>query len=270
MGFVTTSFIRLGELRPNATYMSRMCTKSECNGVGATADVRKRRAALWREVDSLRRSMEHAVTAERYIDAARLRDEIEELTLRDEWIRARRKLDSALEQERYADAAHWRDTLAKLEPPPSISDAKDKEKARSTFSETTTHGITVQVESYYMPEQSKPPFGYLFGYKVKIINNSIHTVQLVSRRWTISSNGNIDHNVSGPGVVGRQPVLQPGDTFSYRSACPLKTNAVVEPGVFIGSMHGEYDFCRGSIGDIRFKVRVDPFYFQIPPLLGMS
>jgi ApaG protein len=100
-------------------------------------------------------------------------------------------------------------------------------------SEATTRGIAVRVRSRYVPEQSDPDEGtWLFAYTVVISNTSEHVVQLVSRHWIITdANGHVEE-VRGPGVVGAQPVLRPGESFEYTSACPLRTT--------FGTMHGSY------------------------------
>ena len=100
-------------------------------------------------------------------------------------------------------------------------------------SEAITRGIEVRVESRYVPEQSDPDRGgWLFAYTVRIANKGDETVQLISRHWIITDgNGNVEE-VRGPGVVGAQPVLRPGESFEYTSACPLRTD--------FGTMHGTY------------------------------
>jgi ApaG protein len=100
-------------------------------------------------------------------------------------------------------------------------------------SEAITRGIEVRVESRYVPEQSDPDRGgWLFAYTVRIANHGEETVQLISRHWIITDgNGNVEE-VRGPGVVGAQPVLRPGESFEYTSACPLRTD--------FGTMHGTY------------------------------
>jgi ApaG protein len=100
-------------------------------------------------------------------------------------------------------------------------------------SEAITRGIEVRVESRYVPEQSDPDRGgWLFAYTVRIANKGEETVQLISRHWIITDgNGNVEE-VRGPGVVGAQPVLRPGESFEYTSACPLRTD--------FGTMHGTY------------------------------
>lgn len=101
------------------------------------------------------------------------------------------------------------------------------------MSEALTRGIAVRVESRYVEEQSDPARGgWLFAYTVNIVNNGGETVQLVSRHWVITdANGEVEE-VRGPGVVGAQPVLRPGESFEYTSACPLGTS--------FGTMHGSY------------------------------
>ncbi|MCE9623933.1 MAG: Co2+/Mg2+ efflux protein ApaG [Deltaproteobacteria bacterium] len=91
-------------------------------------------------------------------------------------------------------------------------------------SSAVTRGIKIDVESEYDPERSDPANGYyFFVYHVKIVNQSDLTAQLISRHWVITdADGHIEE-VKGPGVVGEQPVLDPGESFEYSSACPLKT-----------------------------------------------
>lgn len=100
-------------------------------------------------------------------------------------------------------------------------------------SEALTQGVRVRVESRYVPEHSDPDRGgWLFAYSVTIANEGTRTVQLLSRRWIITDgNGKIEE-VQGPGVVGAQPILKPGESFDYTSACPLRTA--------FGTMHGTY------------------------------
>jgi ApaG protein len=98
-------------------------------------------------------------------------------------------------------------------------------------SEATTQGIRVVVEARYSPEHSSPG-QWFFLYTVRISNGGDETVQLVSRHWVIrDGNGEVDE-VRGPGVVGDQPVLEPGDAYEYTSGCPLPTP--------FGSMLGSY------------------------------
>jgi ApaG protein len=100
-------------------------------------------------------------------------------------------------------------------------------------SEALTRGIRVNVSSKYVAERSRPLMNeYFFAYTIRISNEGRETAQLVSREWLITDAEGHVEEVRGPGVVGEQPVLGPGDAFEYTSACPLPTP--------FGSMRGTY------------------------------
>jgi ApaG protein len=122
-------------------------------------------------------------------------------------------------------------------------------------SDTTTHGIRVQVRSRYLPERSAPREGqYLFAYHITISNVGEDTAQLISRHWYITNADGQTEEVEGPGVVGEQPVLAPGTSFEYTSFCPLKTS--------VGSMHGTYTMV--TTGGTTFEARISPFTLAVP------
>ncbi|NVB40454.1 Co2+/Mg2+ efflux protein ApaG [Pseudenhygromyxa sp. WMMC2535] len=123
------------------------------------------------------------------------------------------------------------------------------------ISETTSRGIVVRVQAYYVPERSQPRDGlWFFAYQVGIENCGDETVKLLSRHWIITdSNGNTEE-VRGPGVVGEQPVLQPGARFQYTSACPLPTP--------FGTMHGSYQMITDE-GET-FDAKIAPFSLNLP------
>jgi ApaG protein len=126
-------------------------------------------------------------------------------------------------------------------------------------SDTTTNGIRIRVRSRYVPERSAPSEGrYFFAYKVRITNVGAETAQLVSRRWIITDAHGRTEVVDGAGVVGQQPVLDPGESFEYTSFCPLETS--------FGSMHGLYRMVRPS-GE-RFEAEIAPFHLAIPSALN--
>lgn len=127
------------------------------------------------------------------------------------------------------------------------------------MSDTTTRGIRVQVESMYVEERSDPRQDhYFFAYHVTITNVGAEAAQLVSRTWHISdSDGNVE-TVQGPGVVGEQPLLQPGESFEYTSFCPLRTS--------MGSMHGSYTM-RAASG-ISFDAEIAPFTLAVPGVVN--
>jgi ApaG protein len=88
----------------------------------------------------------------------------------------------------------------------------------------TTGAITVRVSVSFLPEQSEPGKGrWFWAYHVRIENGGQQAVQLVSREWIISDGRGVQHEVRGEGVVGEQPVLEPGGSFDYVSGCPLTT-----------------------------------------------
>jgi ApaG protein len=122
-------------------------------------------------------------------------------------------------------------------------------------SDTTTRGVRVQVKSLFVPERSAPQDNhYFFAYRVRISNVGEETVHLVSRAWVITdAHGNVER-VHGPGVVGEQPILEPGEAFEYTSFCPLTTS--------IGSMHGSYQMVAAS-GE-RFDAEIAPFSLAVP------
>ena len=96
-----------------------------------------------------------------------------------------------------------------------------------------TEGVRVSVEVEYQPEYSSPgQHHFVFTYRVSIENNSDATLQLMSRVWKIHDAGQSQRLVEGEGVVGQQPVLEPGQTHEYMSGCNLKSG--------IGKMHGSY------------------------------
>ncbi len=127
------------------------------------------------------------------------------------------------------------------------------------MSEAFTEGIRVWVESAYVPDQSSPRQGrYAFAYRVRISNESDTTTQLRSRHWIITDGNGERQEVRGDGVVGEQPVLQPGQHFEYTSGCLLKTPH--------GSMHGSYRMIREN--GTTFEARIAPFSLTLPNALN--
>jgi ApaG protein len=118
------------------------------------------------------------------------------------------------------------------------------------MSEAVTDHIRVEVLAQYSAENSKPlEDAWVFQYTVRVTNQGTETVQLVSRHWIITDG--LDHveHVKGPGVVGEQPVLAPGQSFKYSSWCPLKTPT--------GVMRGTYQMAR--TGGDQFDIEIAPF-----------
>lgn len=122
-------------------------------------------------------------------------------------------------------------------------------------SEAVTRGIRVRVRAEYSPEHSHPQQNrWFFLYTIEIANEGDETVQLVTRHWIITDAAGHTEEVQGPGVVGQQPILEPGDTFEYTSGCPL-TNP-------IGAMRGTYQMLTPA-GD-QFDAEIAPFTLRGP------
>lgn len=121
--------------------------------------------------------------------------------------------------------------------------------------QTETHGIRVTVSPRFMEGESQPERGqYFWAYTIEILNLSARTAQLKARHWLITDGNGLLHEVRGEGVVGEQPVLRSGESFSYTSGCPLTTPH--------GSMHGFYAM-RGEDGAV-FEVEVPLFPLDSP------
>ena len=122
-----------------------------------------------------------------------------------------------------------------------------------------THSVEVRVEAYFLEEQSDTNNGlFTFAYRVKLKNMGQDTVQLLRRHWVITdSNGQVRH-VKGDGVVGEQPVLQPGQNYEYVSGSRLESP--------IGTMEGTYQMVNQK-GET-FDVKIPPFTLAVPSLLN--
>jgi len=125
-------------------------------------------------------------------------------------------------------------------------------------SDTVTNGIRVRVKARFDPSRSQPQQNqWFFLYTVTIANEGSITTQLISRHWIITdANGKVEE-VRGPGVVGEQPVLAPGQSFEYTSGCPLNTS--------FGTMHGTYQMITTK-GE-RFDAAIAPFTLSEPHAL---
>jgi ApaG protein len=122
-------------------------------------------------------------------------------------------------------------------------------------SEAVTDGLRISVEARYSAEHSRPSANqWFFLYTIRISNEGDETCQLVSRHWIIrDATGRIEE-VRGQGVVGEQPVLEPGDSFEYTSGCPLPTP--------FGSMEGTYQMV--TAGGSQFDAEIARFELREP------
>ena len=118
--------------------------------------------------------------------------------------------------------------------------------------------IEVRVKTRHLPQHlpsDSPQFA--FAYHVSIVNHSTETVQLINRFWRITDANGKTSEVSGSGVVGKQPILQPGETFDYTSGAVLDTP--------VGNMEGYYEM-ETENGE-RFRVPIDVFRLAVPNII---
>lgn len=113
-----------------------------------------------------------------------------------------------------------------------------------------SHGIRVTVRVTYSEQQSDPPRRqWFYLYTIRIANEGERTMQLISRHWIIEDARGEEREVRGPGVVGQQPTLKPGQGFEYTSGCPLETP--------FGSMRGTYQMVDETGRE--YEVQIPPF-----------
>ena len=123
----------------------------------------------------------------------------------------------------------------------------------------TTDGVTVRVSVSYLPEQSEPERGrWFWAYHIRLENEGAESIQLLTRHWVITDGRGARHSVEGEGVVGEQPVIEPGASFDYVSGCPLATPS--------GAMQGSYQMVRedGAV----FAVEIPRFSLFAPAVLN--
>ena len=123
----------------------------------------------------------------------------------------------------------------------------------------TTRGVEVSVESFFLEAQSRPEENrYSYAYRIRLRNVGTETVQLLSRHWIITDSiGKVNH-VKGPGVVGEQPVLKPGQEYQYTSGSSLESP--------MGTMEGTYQMV--SDGGEKFDIRIPVFTLAVPGTLN--
>lgn len=127
-----------------------------------------------------------------------------------------------------------------------------------TMTEEKRYEISVSAAPQYVAEQSEPARGnYVFAYTISIENIGTVAAQLISRHWIITDASGQVQEVRGLGVVGRQPLLQPGEKFVYTSGCQLETP--------VGTMHGSYQMT--AVDGMQFEARIPEFTLAVPHVL---
>ena len=123
------------------------------------------------------------------------------------------------------------------------------------FSQTTM-GIKISVSPLFQPAYSNPEEGkFVFSYTILIENLGSETVQLLRRHWIISDANNVKREVEGEGVIGKQPILAPGEQHQYSSWCPISTA--------LGKMSGSYLMQKVDSGE-KFQAVVPEFQLIAP------
>ena len=118
-----------------------------------------------------------------------------------------------------------------------------------------TRAIQITVKPFFLEEQSEPDDShFVFAYHIRIQNNGHDVVQLLNRHWQITDGRGRIQEVRGPGVVGEQPVLRPGEAFEYTSGCPLNTAT----GIMVGTYEME------TLDGERFDVDIPAFSLDAP------
>ncbi len=121
--------------------------------------------------------------------------------------------------------------------------------------EAVTEAVVVRAAPVFLPDQSQPEARrWVWAYEIEIENQGRSPVQLISRRWTITDAGGRVEEVQGPGVVGEQPVIRPGERYRYTSGCPLPTPS--------GAMVGAYRMVDDE-GRV-FDVDIPAFSLDVP------
>jgi len=124
--------------------------------------------------------------------------------------------------------------------------------------EGTKYHISINVDTTYLAEQSDPASDrYVFAYTISIANTGTVAAQLISRHWIITDAENVTQEVKGLGVVGEQPLLQPGESFEYTSGTAMATP--------VGTMHGTYQMVAED--GIKFDAEIPKFTLSMPRVL---
>lgn len=123
-----------------------------------------------------------------------------------------------------------------------------------------TEGVSIMVETFYQPTQSNSVRNeHVFAYRITIDNLSVYPVKLLTRHWHIVDGSGAHREVEGEGVVGQQPVIQPGDNYQYTSGVYLLSD--------LGKMFGTYEM-ENLFSKQRFTVAIPEFRLVVPAKLN--
>jgi len=128
------------------------------------------------------------------------------------------------------------------------------------MSQQVTEGVSIMVETFYQSARSNPvKYEHLFAYRITIENLTIYPVKLVSRHWHIKDSNGTHREVEGEGVVGQQPVIQPGNSYQYTSAVNIYSE--------IGKMYGTY-LMENLFNKKKLTVTIPEFKLIVPAKLN--
>jgi len=248
------------------------------------------RVELWKSISNLERSAVNMLSSaaiendsDKYDEAYKLFAQSAALKKSDPFLKLADSYSEALKSNNNEECEKLLAAMRLTEVPPHISSLVNKRKDSmksvtdndvdnyeedidpgSTFSDTITEKIRVKVNSFYDAEKSDPTNGkYMFWYKVAIYNEGSEPVQIVARMWEIEKCKGEKEVVRGAGIMSTQPIIPPGDVFTYQSVCPLKVYPPKGRRV-LGSMSGAYTMCKGNMGQHNFTVKVGKFNLILP------
>jgi ApaG protein len=118
--------------------------------------------------------------------------------------------------------------------------------------------VKITVETQYLKNQIPDKDKYVFAYKISVHNNGQHSVQLINRYWLITDGNGKKTEVEGPGVIGLQPHILPGDFFQYTSGAVLDTP--------VGTMQGYYEMQQED--GARFEAAINVFSLAVPNVVN--
>jgi len=124
--------------------------------------------------------------------------------------------------------------------------------------DTPKYDIKIRVRTQYIPSQSDPENShYVFAYHITIANRGLKAAKLLSRRWLITDSDHKQQEVTGDGVVGQQPTIEPGRSYEYSSGCVLETE--------VGTMEGHY--IMKAVDGQEFIAPIPRFVLSTPRIL---
>jgi ApaG protein len=269
---------RGGLARPSKLQKAHINLRIHC---ASGENLIKERNELWKSISSLEKeavALASSNDGNKLIESCKLFSKSIALKKTDPFIALAEDYNNAMERHDDIESSRLLAAMSLAGLPPHLASLISKPKEHtasfpnigedvdpgSTFSDTVTDKVRVKVNSFYDSEKSDPTDGkYMFWYKVAIFNEGPEPIQLVSRMWEISKCTGEVETVQGAGVMSTQPIIAPGDVFTYKSVCPLKVFPPKGKRV-VGSMNGAYTMCKGNMGQHNLTVKIGAFNLLVP------